>query len=529
MTDPSDTASDARPRVPRRALKWAFVMNWGQRGLATIFTVVLAALLGPHDFGVVALALVYVAFIDLFVEQGVVTAIVQRKDLDDAHLHSAFWINLAWCIVLAGVSVALSGPWARANDLPELEGVIDVLSITIVLWAFTIVQRALLERGMEFRKLAIRANVGAFVGGCVGVGLAIAGAGVWALVGQQLALTVTSVVLFFVLGRWVPRFRFSRHHARELFSFSVSVFAANVAGFLSRRSDILLMGLFFSPVVVGIYRLADRLVDTLLELSVRPVGLISLPHFSRLQDDPEGLRRSVGSCLRLALFLVIPAMLVLASCSQYVLGILGSKWSPGVDALRLLALVGIVKAIIFFTGPLLFALGRPAFRAIMLWGQAALSAGVVVAAGLVLAGSSVEDQLTGTAGSRALLFLLVFLPANLLIVTHLTGLRMREVVVWFPVPVASGLVAIAAVALVGATGVLDGLSPAPALLVAGSVAVATALGSLIVLEREVRDETLVLLRRGRAFAGSAAEPEPADVPGDLGFESESLLTPSADR
>ena len=86
----------------RRPLAWAFAMNWGQRGLTTLFTFVLAAILGPHDFGVVAMALIYVTFIDGFVEQGLGTAIVQRKDLDKEHLDSAFWLNLAWSLVFVG-------------------------------------------------------------------------------------------------------------------------------------------------------------------------------------------------------------------------------------------------------------------------------------------------------------------------------------------------------------------------------------------------------------------------------------------
>ena len=265
MTDPSIGESRER-RVRRHALKWAFVMSWGRRGFALLFTFLLAAILGPEAYGVVTLAMVYIVLMELFVEQGVVTAIVQRKNLDDAHLDAAFWTNLAWSVLFAGISVALAGFWARANGVPELEPVIDVLSITIIVWALTLVQRAQLEREMKFKILAVRSNVATFVGGVVGVCAALAGAGVWALVAQQLTFTAVSTLMFIALGRWYPHFRFSLQHARELFSFSASVFFANSAGFLSRRGDILFMGLFFGPAVVGIYRLCDRLVDTVLGL-----------------------------------------------------------------------------------------------------------------------------------------------------------------------------------------------------------------------------------------------------------------------
>ena len=88
----------------RRALAWAFVMTWGQRGVATLMTFILAALLGPDAFGLVALAMIYVALIQLFLEQGLAVAIIQREDLKDEHLDSAFWLNIAMSVALAGVT-----------------------------------------------------------------------------------------------------------------------------------------------------------------------------------------------------------------------------------------------------------------------------------------------------------------------------------------------------------------------------------------------------------------------------------------
>jgi O-antigen/teichoic acid export membrane protein len=511
ITGPPLTEDGGPPNVPRNALKWSFVMTWGRRGFATVFLVLLAAILGPEAYGVVTLAAVYILLLELFVEQGISTALVQRETLDDEHLDTAFWMNLAWAVLFAGVSIALAGFWARANGTPQLEPIIDVLSITIILDALTLVQQAQLQREMAFKKLAMRTNVATVISGIVGVSLALTGAGAWALVAQQLTYAAASTVLFVAIVRWYPKLRFSLHHARELLGFSVDVFFANLAGFLSRRGDILFMGLFFSPVVVGTYRLADRLVDTVLELCVRPVSVISLPHFSRLQQDPARLRRSVAACMRLTILLAVPTMLAMAGCSKYILGVLGSKWSAGVTALELLAIVGVVKALIVFTGPLLFALAKARIRAAMLWAQAALSVAVVVVAGLVFGGVSVEQQLTGVAGLRALLFVLVFVPLNVAIVTRLTGLRVREIASFVPVPLISGAAAIAAVALVTKAGLLDSVRPVPALLIAGSLALAAALGVLIALEQNVRREVLRLLRSRGSIGGSPGQFDPGEV------------------
>ena len=342
----------------RGSLRWAAALSWGERGLTMLFTVVLAAILGPEAFGIVAMALVYLAFVDLALEQGFLTTIVQREQLDRAHLDSAFWVNLVWCLVLAAASFALAGWWAGVNDVPQLQEVIQVMSILVIVSGLTIVQQAYLQRHLRFRQLAIRANVAALVGGITGLVLALAGAGVWSLVAQQIVAGCTSLALLWAVSDWRPGFHFSRSHARDLLGFTSGVYLANIGGFLNRRSDTLLMGLFFGPTVVGIYRLADRFVDSILELTMRPVGLVSLPHLSLLQRDPEALRRTVTTFIRIAILTTLPVLLVFAACSDYVLAVIGPEWEIGSDALKLLCVVGIVKGLVHFTGPLLFAAGE---------------------------------------------------------------------------------------------------------------------------------------------------------------------------
>jgi PST family polysaccharide transporter len=203
-------------------------MAWGERGLATVFTFALAAILGPRDFGIVAMALVYISFLELFLEQGLATAIIQREHLEQKHLDSAFWLNVVFGLALAGITLATSGLWAQATDVPELELVIQVLAVTVVMSSLVIVQRALLERRLEFKRLAIRANVAALAGGASGTVLAIEGFGVWALVGLQMVNSGVSLLLYWSLGHYVPRLSFSTRHARELLAFSGGVLAASV-------------------------------------------------------------------------------------------------------------------------------------------------------------------------------------------------------------------------------------------------------------------------------------------------------------
>jgi PST family polysaccharide transporter len=346
------------------------------------------------------------------------------------------------------------------------------------------------------------------IGAVVGIVLAIAGAGVWSLVVQNLVMESVALVLLWRLSTWRPGFRFSRRHARELLGFSTSVFAANLGGFVNRKADALLLGVFFGPVAVGLYRLADRFVEIVLELTVRPIGAVALPHFSRLQNDRDGLRDAVGSCLRTTVLATVPPLFVLAACSDQLMLFIGEQWEEAGAPLKLLAIVGMAKAFVFFTGPLLFAVSRPTFRAVMLWVFAGASVLVAAIAGVLLKDSSLADQVLGMSASRAALFVLVFVPVNWVIVSRLTGLRLADVLPSLPGPFASGLAALAAVAVLEATGLVDGLRPFTALVVVGAASVAAAAVTLVVVDPDARRRSRAVLAAiaGRAGGGEALPP-----------------------
>jgi len=486
------------------SLKWAFYMTWADRAFSVVFTFLLAAILGPRDFGIVALALIYIAVVQLFLEGGFQTAVVQREGLEEGHLDSAFWVNFAWCVLLAGGSFLLAGWWARLNGIPELEDVVKVLSVLLLIYGLTIVQLALFQREMRFRALAIRETVAVLVGGALGLVLALRGAGVWALVAQQLGFAVTQLVLLWGMSTWRPRFRFSGGHARDLLGFSSGVFLSNLGGFLNRRADALLMGIFFGPVAVGLYRLADRFSDNVLELTMRPVGHVALPFFSRLQNDRPALKDAVASSIRTTLILTVPAMAVMAACSDFLMALMGSEWEPAADVLKLLALVGIGKAIVFFTGPLLFAVARPHLRAVMLWALAALSAGTVLLVGWLLTDEGSREQALGMAASRAAFFLAIVIPVNLAVVCWITGLRPRSFLPWLPSPLLSAAAAIGVVALLELSGLLDGLPAIVGLLIAGTASLLAAGALLFALEPRARGLARPVLRKlTRRRAGTA--------------------------
>jgi PST family polysaccharide transporter len=481
-------------------------MNSGRRLMGTAFTFALAALLGPHAFGVVAIAIVYVAFVRMLLEQGFATAIIQREDLQPEHLDSAFWLNLVWCLVLAGASAASAGLVARAYDTPDLGPVIAVLSLVLVFEGLQIAQQALMERQLDFKRLAIRENASVFLGGATGIPLALAGAGVWALVAQQVVASFVMLVLIWGMSSWRPRLRFSVRHARDLLGFSGSVFAANLGGFVNRRADALLLGVFFGPAAVGIYRIADRVVDVVVDVTMRPVAAVSLPVLSRLQEDPAQLRAMVTRLLRTTMIATVPALLVVVACSEEIVAVLGDEWLKAGGALKLLCLVGIGKAIGFFAGPVLFAASRARFRALMLWAVAAVSVLGVVGAGVLLADASLERQVVGMAGTRAILFLVILVPLNLGIIAWVTGLSIPRFLPRAIAPVLAGAAALGAEWALHAAGLVQSLPALPQLVAVGAVSVVVAVAVLLALEPLARAYALALARRVRAARTPAPQP-----------------------
>jgi O-antigen/teichoic acid export membrane protein len=411
-----------------KAVKWAYIMNGGQTGLTALFTFVLAAVLGPRDFGTVAMALVYLSLIQVFLEQGLVATLIQRKDLRDDHLDSVFWMGLGLSLFLMGLSISLSHWWAGINHLPQLALVISVLSFLLPIEALDMVQRAILQREMDFKSLSVRTNVGVVAGGILGLVLAFRGFGVWALVWQKIVQETVALILLWQLSHWRPRFRFELKSVKELWGISLANLVARLGVFSSIQSDALFMGIFFGPMAVGLYRLADRLVNMVLNSATGSIQSVSLPEFSRFQHDPAKLRQSMLTFLRLSAIVTVPAMVGLAAVSGPVTRILGNNWYQSATALKILSAFGVIMAFQYLIGPLLQAISKPHYAAAMTWGHGAISLAALAAAALFLKHATVDRQVLGIALTRVAVAVVFFVPIVFYFLFHTCRISIRQFV-----------------------------------------------------------------------------------------------------
>ena len=343
-----------------RGLTWTFIHTWGGQALSLVVFVVLARLLTPADFGLVALAAVFVALAQFIVDQGLGDALVQRREITAGHIDTAFWVSLATGSILMAITFLTAWPISALVNEPDLAPVLQVLSVTYFLSALTSVPIALLTRELAFRLLAIRAVASIMVGGAVGIGMAILGFGAWALVGQQVSAALVSVVLLWAATDWRPSMHVSAEHFRELFPFGIRVVGSDILGFVSRYADNFLIGVVLGTIPLGIYAVAYRILDVSQRLLVNVARKITFPALSRLQDDPGRLRRAYLRATRLGGVLLLPGYVGLALVApELIVTLFGSKWAESGPVAAVLFLGGPVLGIQAFAGSLLYAVGRP--------------------------------------------------------------------------------------------------------------------------------------------------------------------------
>lgn len=349
-----------------KGVVWSAITSWGRQAIAFIVFFLLARLLGPEAFGLVALATVFLAFVQVFVDQGFAEAIIQRHELDPEHLDTAFWTNLGIGLVITVLCMGTAGLAAGLFHEPQLAPVIRWLSLNFTIIAFSSVQDAILRRNFAFRSLAVRSLIGVVAGGVVGVAMAFSGYGVWSLVGQQLSSGLVQATVLWWASQWRPGFRVSNSHFRELFSFGINVVGMNVLEFVNRRADDFLVGYFLGSKALGYYSVAYRLMMIGLDLLTNVINQVAIPTFSKLQLEPERLLRAFYSVIELTSLVSFPAFIGLAVLApELIPTLLGAKWLPSIPVIQVLALIGVLHSVYYYNGSVIMAMGKPSWKLII--------------------------------------------------------------------------------------------------------------------------------------------------------------------
>jgi O-antigen/teichoic acid export membrane protein len=339
--------------------KWSAASQFSRQSMQLVVSIILARLLSPSDFGLFSMTLVVTGFVALFNDLGTSAALIQKKEINEALLCSIFWINIAFG-AMTTIAIFLLAPFAATfYHEPRVTVVLRVLCWLFVISGLSILQKALLERTLQFKKLAKVEIIGTTFGSCIGIGLAIMKAGVWSLVFQGITVACVTTVLFWRCSNWRPKIIFRWGELRTITNFSLNLLGHSVVNYFARNIDYLLIGRFLGAQNLGYYTLAYRIMLYPLENIAWVIRRVTFPFFSRLQDDDAKFRQIYLSIVRTIALFSFPMMLGLVVASEpFVLTVFGLKWTQVAVLLKILAPVGLVQSLATLNGSIYAAKGR---------------------------------------------------------------------------------------------------------------------------------------------------------------------------
>lgn len=486
-------AAPAAPALGGRAARgaaWIGVSFGATQLIAMANNVLLAHVLSPQDFGLVAMANLMLAFVGPFQDSGLSPAFVARKD---AVRESA--ATLAWTTPITGLGVCLlamlAAPVAAALFArPDVVPVIRVLALSFVLNGLAVAPLAVISRELAFRAKATVGITGAVTEGVAALGFALAGFGYWSLALGQLARGVVVGVVAWWLTPWRPAGRFVLARLREMARFGRHMVAGNFLGLVGSYLDNLVVGRWLGAEALGLYGAAFRWGRLPPQALGTTVNQVAFPSYVALRDEPARLRAAYLRVLRTVSALAIPAALgLLVAAPLLVATLYPPRWAGMVAPLQVFALFGLVNAVVATTGDVFKSLGRPGWIA----GIGVVHLPTLAASLWWLAGYG-----PGWAATGLLVAALASGTVALTAALRMLGVRPRDL---------AGVIAAPATAAAAMVGVMEALrralaaAPAPVALVMVGAAGALTYGAALRLGARDRFDELVATVRDAGRRG----------------------------
>ena len=315
---------------------WRFAERCGAQLVSFLVSVLLARILVPKDYGTIALVTIFTAILQVFVDSGLSTALVQKKDADDLDFSSVFYFNFAVCLILyAGMYIAAPYIAAFYND-PSLTSVIRVIGLTIIVSGVKGIQQAYVSRNMLFKIFFFSTIGGTIFSAFLGISLAYAGFGVWALVAQQLSNTAIDTIILWLTVKWRPKRMFSWYRLKNLLSFGWKLLASSLLDTCYNNLRNLIIGKMYSASDLAFYNQGDKFPKVIVTNINTSIDSVLLPTMSNSQDNKERVKQMTRRAIKTSTYVMAPLMLGLAFCAEPIVKIvLTDKWLPCVPFLRI--------------------------------------------------------------------------------------------------------------------------------------------------------------------------------------------------
>ena len=340
-------------------LIWSALERFGKQGVVFVVQIVLARVLAPEQFGLVAMVVVFLALSSIIADAGFSRALVQRKEVGDKEVSTVFYFNLGISCVMTLVLYVVAPYIADFFDFNELTLILRILSIRLVIDAFGSVHASMLSRQLRFKEIFWVTLPSTLLSGIIAIALALNGFGVWALVGQNLIQAILLSLAFWARSDWRPKYIFDVQCLKEMLPYGSRL---ALSAFIDRTFEniyVLVIGKVYTAVDLGYFQRARSLqrlpVDSIQEV----LGRVMFPLFTKIQDDPVRMKSGMRKALQLSALLVFPGMALLSSISEpMIVTLLGLKWLPSVPYLKWLCLVGALYPVHAVNVNILLAIGR---------------------------------------------------------------------------------------------------------------------------------------------------------------------------
>ncbi|MFA0254822.1 lipopolysaccharide biosynthesis protein [Vibrio breoganii] len=318
---------------------WTALDSLGTQGIALVISLILANILGPNVFGLVAILTIMVNIANVFVNSGFNLALIRKLDRNEADYSTTFYFSLVVSIVFYLILFIFSPSIAIFYQQPELLSLTRVIALTIIINAFAAIPKVKLTVALNFKTQAKANLVALIISGSVALILAFLGYGVWALIFQQLILAIVNVLILNLIAPWRPKEKFSNKSFKELFGFGYKLLLSSLIDTIYRNIYGLIIGKQFSAQQLGIFNQADKLSSVPAMTLTGVIQKVTYPMLSSMQHDTKKLDETYLLTLKFSAFIIFPAMFGISIIASPLVDILlGSEWQSTSEYIRIITI-----------------------------------------------------------------------------------------------------------------------------------------------------------------------------------------------
>jgi len=323
-------------------LKWSFVDNFANQGIQFVIGIILARLLVPKDFGLIGMLAIFIAVAISFIDSGFSQALIRQKNSTQVDYSTVFFFNIVVSIFLYVILFFSSDLISAFFREPRLTAIVKVISITLLINSFGLIQRTLLIKNIDFKTQTKISIIASTVSGVIAIAAAFGGYGVWSLVIKTIVQNSTATLLLWIYNKWKPTLTFSITSFKSLFSFGSKLLISGFIDTAYRNLYYLIIGRLFSAADLGFYTRADQFRNIASQNLTSTVQRVTYPVLSTLQDNKQRLKAGFKRTIKSTMFLTLPLMFGLASVAKpLIIFLIGEKWLQSVPYLQLLCFAGI--------------------------------------------------------------------------------------------------------------------------------------------------------------------------------------------